>query len=284
MAEADESDRSFLLYRPHVAIVTNIDADHLNTYGDLAGLEDAFVEFCRPGRAGRLRGDLRRRPGRPAARRAGPRAEGRPCYTYGESDDADLRLSEVVSSATGVRYLADARRRGAGRDHPAAPRAGTSASTRPPPCSPRCGWASPIGRSPRRWPRSRGCGAGSSSRASPAGVRVYDEYAYHPTSMTAAMQTLREVAGDGRLIVVFQPYRVYRTRDCEAEIAAALAIADEAVFMEVFGPGEVREPGQGGVALTAAVDAARRPQGVRAVVGGRARRGGPPGPRRATWW
>ena len=51
------------------------------------------------------------------------------------------------------------------------------------------------------------------------GVRVYDEYAYHPTSMTAALQTLREVAGDGRLIVVFQPYRVYRTRDLQAEIA-----------------------------------------------------------------
>jgi UDP-N-acetylmuramate--alanine ligase len=86
-----------------------------------------------------------------------------------------------------------------------------------------------------------------------AGVRVYDEYAYHPTSMTAAMQTLREVAGNGRLIVVFQPYRVYRTRDFQAEIAAALSLADEAVIMEVFGPGEVREPGQGGIALTAAV-------------------------------
>jgi UDP-N-acetylmuramate--alanine ligase len=86
------------------------------------------------------------------------------------------------------------------------------------------------------------------------GVRVYDEYAYHPTSMTAALTTLREVAGDGRLIVVFQPYRVYRTRDLQAEIATALAIADEVVILEVFGPGEVREPGQGGVALTAAVD------------------------------
>jgi UDP-N-acetylmuramate--alanine ligase len=86
------------------------------------------------------------------------------------------------------------------------------------------------------------------------GVRVYDEYAYHPTSMTAAMNTLREVAGDGRLIVVFQPYRVYRTRDMQDEIAAALAIGDEAIVLEVFGPGEVREPGEGGVALTAAVD------------------------------
>jgi UDP-N-acetylmuramate--alanine ligase len=86
------------------------------------------------------------------------------------------------------------------------------------------------------------------------GVRVYDEYASHPTSMTAALRTLREVAGTGRLIAVFQPYRVYRTRDQQAEIAAALAIADEVIVMEVFGPGEIREPGEGGVALTAAID------------------------------
>jgi UDP-N-acetylmuramate--alanine ligase len=84
-------------------------------------------------------------------------------------------------------------------------------------------------------------------------VRVYDEYAYHPTAMTAALRTLREVSGSGRLIVVFQPYRVYRTRDLRTEIADALAIADEAIVMEVFGPGEAREPGDGGIALTAAV-------------------------------
>jgi UDP-N-acetylmuramate--alanine ligase len=86
------------------------------------------------------------------------------------------------------------------------------------------------------------------------GVRVYDEYAYHPTSVKAALRTLREVAGAGRLIVVFQPYRLYRTRDMQAELAEALAIADEVIVMEVFGPGEVRGPGEGGVALTAAVD------------------------------
>src|SRR6185436_3678232 len=87
-----------------------------------------------------------------------------------------------------------------------------------------------------------------------AGVRVYDEYAYHPTSVKAALRTLREVAGEGRLIVVFQPYRVYRTRDMQAELAEGLAIADEVLVMEVFGPGEVRGPGEGGVALAAAVD------------------------------
>jgi UDP-N-acetylmuramate--alanine ligase len=84
-------------------------------------------------------------------------------------------------------------------------------------------------------------------------VLVYDEYAYHPTSMTLALRTLREVAGDGRLIVVFQPYRLYRTRDLQAEIAEALAIADELVLLEVFGPGELRQPGEGSAALVEAV-------------------------------
>jgi UDP-N-acetylmuramate--alanine ligase len=87
-----------------------------------------------------------------------------------------------------------------------------------------------------------------------AGIRVYDEYAYHPTSVRAALQTLRDVAGDGRLVVVFQPYRMYRTRDLQAELAQGLALADEVIVMEVFGPGEVRGPGEGGVALTAAID------------------------------
>ena len=71
--------------------------------------------------------------------------------------------------------------------------------------------------------------------------------------LRAALRTLREVAGDGRLLVVFQPYRVYRTRDLQAELAEGLAIADEAIVMEVFGPGEVRGPGEGGVSLTAAI-------------------------------
>jgi UDP-N-acetylmuramate--alanine ligase len=71
--------------------------------------------------------------------------------------------------------------------------------------------------------------------------------------MSAALRTLRDVAGAGRLLVVFQPYRVYRTRDLRSEIASALALADEAIVMEVFGPGEARDPGDGGIALTAAV-------------------------------
>jgi UDP-N-acetylmuramate--alanine ligase len=251
VAEADESDRSFLLYRPYVSIITNIDADHLNTYGDLAGLAEAFADYARLTDPDGFVVTCADDPGtRALAERL--RAEGRRVFTYGEATDADLRLSEITSSAHGVRYLAelDGRRLGElalpvpgrhiGLNSAAAVlvalRLGVSVTAA----------AEALAAFPgvRRRFELKGVAGG---------VKVYDEYAYHPTSMTAALETLREVAGDGRLLVVFQPYRVYRTRDLQTEIATALAIADEVVLLEVFGPGEVRQPGEGGAALAAAV-------------------------------
>jgi UDP-N-acetylmuramate--alanine ligase len=252
VAEADESDRSFLLYRPYVALITNIDADHLNTYGDLAGLTDAFVEFgglVQPG------GFVVTCADDPGARRAAERirAAGGTVWTYGTSADADLRLSEVETTAHGTRYVAtlDGEPLGTvvlpvpGRYSALNSAAAILTAVRSEVPAERAIEALAVFPGVRRRFEHKGTAKG---------VRVYDEYAYHPTSMTAALETLKEVAAPGRLLVVFQPYRVYRTRDLEKEIAAALAIADEAVIMEVFGPGEVREPGQGGVALTAAID------------------------------
>ncbi|MCW2638251.1 MAG: UDP-N-acetylmuramate--L-alanine ligase [Dactylosporangium sp.] len=251
VAEADESDRSFLVYQPHVGIVTNIDADHLNTYGDMAGLEDAFVQFCRGVEPD---GFVVTCADDPGARRLTERvrAEGIDVYTYGEAADANLRMSEIVSSVNGVRYMADFEGKSLGEISLRVPgrhlglnsAAGVLTALR-------LGVeATSVVEALAEFPGVR---RRFELKGTAAGVRVYDEYAYHPTSMTAAMNTLREVAGDGRLIVVFQPYRVYRTRDHQAEIAAALAIGDEAIVLEVFGPGEVREPGEGGVALTAAI-------------------------------
>ena len=76
VAEADESDKSFLVYRPHVSIITNIEGDHLNNWGDLDGLKAGFLEFAELDRPRRLRGHLRRRRGHPGADRgaAGRRA------------------------------------------------------------------------------------------------------------------------------------------------------------------------------------------------------------------
>jgi UDP-N-acetylmuramate--alanine ligase len=256
VVEADESDRSFLRYRPYVAIVTNIDADHLNTYGDLAGLSAAFGEF-----AGLTAGDgfvvTCADNGGTRDLAANARAAGRTVYTYGEAADADLRLTELVAAGTGTRYLATLDGEALGEITLPVPgrylalnsaaavlttaKLGVDIDT--------------IIEALATFPGVR---RRFELKGTAAGVRVFDEYAYHPTSMKAALETLRDVAGEGQLIVVFQPYRMYRTRDFQTEIAEALAIADQAVILEVFGPGEHRGPGEGGVALTAAVDLASR--------------------------
>ncbi|KXK58476.1 UDP-N-acetylmuramate--alanine ligase [Micromonospora rosaria] len=251
VVEADESDRSFLIYRPFVSIITNVEADHLNTYGDLATLEAAFADFARltdpDGYVITCADD-------PGGRRLAEtlRAEGRRVYTYGEAPDADLRLSAMGSSARGVRYLAEIDGESLGEIRMPVPgrhMALNSAS------AVLTGYL--LGLPVAAAQAALGAFPGVRRRFERKGVAdevlVYDEYAYHPTSMTLALQTLREVAGDGRLIVVFQPYRVYRTRDLQAEIAAALGIADELVLLEVFGPGELRQPGEGSAALVEVV-------------------------------
>ena len=252
VAEADESDRSFLLYRPHVAIVTNIEGDHLNTYGDLAGLQAAFLEF---GKLVDADGFVVSCADDPGAQEliAALRQAGVTVYTYGESADADLRLTAIVSSAQGVRYqasldgtpLGEVRLPLPGRHMGLNSAAAVLTALR---------LGLPFSTVVEALASFPGVRRRFERKGIAAGVRVYDEYAYHPTSVKAALRTLREVAGDGRLVVVFQPYRVYRTRDLEAELAEGLAIADEVVVLEVFGPGEVRGPGEGGVALTAAID------------------------------
>ncbi|WP_213453996.1 UDP-N-acetylmuramate--L-alanine ligase [Rhizomonospora bruguierae] len=252
VAEADEHDRSFLVYQPDVALITNIDADHLNNFGDLAGLAATFGEFARLTPPD---GFVVTWADAPATRALAEslRAEGRTVYTYGEAQDADLRLTEIRSTGRGVRYLAmlDGASLGEitlpvpGRHLGLNSAAAVVTALR---------LGVPLEKVTEALASFPGVRRRFELKGVVDGIRVYDEYAYHPTSMTAALETLREVAGDGRLLVVFQPYRVYRTRDLLAEMATSLAIADEAVILEVFGPGEVREPGEGGAALTAAVD------------------------------
>ncbi len=168
VAEADERDRSFLLYRP--------------VRGDRHQHRRRPPEHLRrPGRAvGRVRRVRRAQPSPAASWSPAPttpvpgelaqrlRAAGFTVYTYGEADDADLRLTEISSSARGVRYFATLDGAPLGEISVPLP-AGTWDSTRPPRCSPRCGWGCPSKRWWRRWPPSRGYAAGSNSRARPTG-------------------------------------------------------------------------------------------------------------------
>ncbi|MFI5492045.1 UDP-N-acetylmuramate--L-alanine ligase [Actinoplanes sp. NPDC051859] len=252
VAEADESDKSFLIYRPHVSIVTNIEGDHLNNWGDLDGLKAGFQEFAELVDPDGFVVTCADDEGVQELI-AALRAKGRTVYTYGESESADLRLTEVVSSVQGVRYRATLDGELLGEIALALPGRHMGLNSAAAVLT-----ALRLGIGLQKITEALSSFPGVRRRferkGMVAGVRVYDEYAYHPTSVKAALRTLREVAGSGRLVVVFQPYRVYRTRDLQAELAEGLAIADEVIVMEVFGPGETRGPGEGGVALTAAID------------------------------
>ncbi len=195
VAEADESDRSFLLYRPYVSIITNIDArppQHLRRPGRPGG----DVRRVRPAdRPGRLRGHLRRRPGHPGAGACSCAPTGGTVYTYGEAADADLRLTDVASvraraCATWPRSTA---RRSARSALPVPGRhLGLNSAAA---VLTACQLGLPLETIVEALAAFPGVRRRFERKGIADGVRVYDEYAYHPTSMTAA---LRDAARGGR--------------------------------------------------------------------------------------
>ena len=86
-----------------------------------------------------------------------------------------------------------------------------------------------------------------------AGIRVFDDYAHHPTEIEATLHAARDVAGSGRIVVAFQAHHYYRTAMFIDEFGAALGLADEVVVLEVFAPGETAIPGASGQTMAAKV-------------------------------
>ena len=90
-------------------------------------------------------------------------------------------------------------------------------------------------------------------RGSADGVRVYDDYAHHPTEIAATLRAMREQMSGGRLVVAFQAHHYYRTALFVTEFGASLGLADEVVVLEVFAPGEEAIPGASGMSMAANV-------------------------------
>ncbi len=252
VAEADESDRSFLRYRPEIGVVTNIDLDHLNTYGDMESLTAAFERFCRNTSKDGLLVLCADDPAT-AGLAERFRGEGRTVATYGFAEEADIRIGEVESHKEGVDYTVLLHGEPLGRFHLPMPGSHIALNS---------GAAIAVGLHVGLDADAIAKGIASlggvkrrfEKRGTVDGYQVYDEYAYHPTAMTAAITTLKEVAAPGRLIVVFLPLRVYRTIELRAELAEALSMADRVVVMEIFAPGETIPEGEGGERLAEAVD------------------------------
>ena len=198
VAEADESDGSFLRLRPEIAVVTNLEMDHHARWGSLAELRQAFRQFAAPARTTVLPPELGGLQG----------GEGGPPAEFGERGPGpgDLRLAvpgrhNRLNARAALAALGAA---GFDLDAAAAALAGFPGVRRR------------LELKGRRGP-----------------VRVYDDYAHHPTEVRAALAGLRELE-PRRLLAVFQPHLYSRTRALAAEFGAALALADEVAVLDVY--------------------------------------------------
>jgi UDP-N-acetylmuramate--alanine ligase len=249
LAEADESDRSFLLLAPHGAIVTNVEADHLDNYGDLAAVEEAFDTFVRTVPADGFLVLCADDPG--AARLAGSGSPAR-LRTYGQGPDADLRLVDLRVGPDGTRYTAVLDGQDLGEVHiqlPGAHMALNSAAALLAGMElglPTAGLIGGLG-------RFGGVHRRFELKGVVAGVRVYDDYAHHPTEVAAQLRAARAVTGSGRLLVLFQPHLYSRTAQFATGFGEALGLADEVVVMEVYGAREDPVPGVTGAMVADAV-------------------------------
>jgi UDP-N-acetylmuramate--alanine ligase len=240
VVEADESDGSFLLYDTAVALITNVDPDHLDHYGSLEAFEDAFVTFARE--ADEFVVVSSDDPGAVhVTRRLREEAPDKRIVTFGEAEDAEVRVHSIVTDGPVsfvLRYRGEdyaARLRVPGR-HNAINAGGAFAVLTGLGFDPGAALAAiaEFGGTERRFELHGTVG----------GVSVYDDYAHHPTEVAAALSAARTVVGDGRIIAVHQPHLYSRTRLFAREFAETLErYADETVVLDVYGAREDPEPG-----------------------------------------
>ena len=243
VVEADESDGSFLLYDTAIALITNVDPDHLDHYGSEEAFEEAFVTFARTAseRVVISSDDAR-------AVSVTTRLGDRSVLSFGQDADADIRLHSIDSTETvafTLRYRGadySTRLRVAGL-HNAINAAGA------------LGVLVSLGIEPQAALDAIALFDGTERRfelrGSVRGVRVYDDFAHHPTEIRAALSGARGVVGAGRLIPIFQPHLYSRTKQMAAEFAETFeTLADITIVVPIYGARQDPEPGITGELIT----------------------------------
>ena len=243
VVEADESDGSFLLYDTAVALITNVDPDHLDHYGSEQAFLDAFVAF-----ADRAREFVAISSDDPGARAIIPAITGARVITFGEAADAEVRVHSVDTGPTVAFTLSFA-----GGEYPVALRvpglhnalnaAGAFAVL--------TGLGVDPGESVAAIATFGGTERRFEFRGEDRGVRVFDDFAHHPTEVRAALAGARGVVGEGRVIPLFQPHLYSRTRLMAQEFADVFEeLADHTVVVPVYAAREEPEPGITGATIT----------------------------------
>jgi UDP-N-acetylmuramate--alanine ligase len=241
--EADESDGSFLLYDTAIALITNVDADHLDHYGSREAFDEAFVQFASA--AGEFVVISSDDAGAVEVSKSLDRSK---LVTFGEADGADVRVSDISTSgpvAFTIRHCGAERRVQLsipGRIN-AINAAGAYAVL------------VGVGLTPEEAIAGLEIFGGTVRRFElhgiARGVSVYDDYSHHPTEVRAALQMARSVVGTGRVIAVHQPHLYSRTRMMAGEFADAYeALADHTVVLDVYGAREDPVPGVTGALVS----------------------------------
>lgn len=267
VAEADESDASFLLLSPVISVVTNIDADHMDTYGhDFENLKKAFVDFLHHlpfyGRAVLCIDD-------PHVRAILPRVTS-PVTTYGVSEDAMLR-AENIRAVGGQMHFDAVWENGETRRIPvvlntpghhnvlntlAAIGVALEVGADEAAIQKALAEFAGVGRRFQRYGEvNLPAATDGSSRGS---ITVVDDYGHHPVEMAATLAAARGAFPGRRLVLAFQPHRYTRTRDCFEDFVKVLSTVDGLILAEVYAAGEAPIVAADGRALARAVRVAGR--------------------------
>ena len=234
VAEADESDGSFIEYHPYAAIVTNVEHDHVDFFATLADVAQAFKDF-----AATINKDgfLTYCADDEGARALASTVKTCALISYGVDESCDLRLDSIELEAMGSRARAIWRGKVVGFIELQVPghhnllNAAAVLAT-----GLNLGFPAPellTGLAV-----FRGTGRRFELIGTVHGVRVIDDYGHHPTEIDVTLKAARRFAGDGRLIVIFQPHRYSRTKAFSAQFAKALDVADRAIVLEVYAASE----------------------------------------------
>ncbi|HAS32164.1 MAG: UDP-N-acetylmuramate--L-alanine ligase [Microbacterium sp.] len=254
--EADESDGTFLLYETSIALITNIDADHLDHYGTADAFDDAFARFADAAReAVVISADDR------GARRVRERMTHENVVTFGVSDDADVRLVDLRTDGPVSFAVEHAGERVDVRlpipgAHNALNATGAMAVLLS------LGWR--LDSAARAVGGFTGTVRRFELHGVERGVSVFDDYAHHPTEVAAALAAARTVIGDGRIIALHQPHTYSRTQAMFREFAEVLeSHADHTVVLDVYGAREDPVPGVTGELVADAFEQSDRVAFVR---------------------
>lgn len=248
VVEADESDASFLNLSPVLAVITNIDADHMDTYGhDFARLKSAFVDFVHRmpfyGAAILCTDD-------PGVRSIVPMIS-RPVVTYGFGEDAQIRAVDVQALPGGQMRFTATRRNGVQmpelkvtlnlpgehnvRNALAAIAVATELELPDAPIVKALAEFTGVDRRFQRWGELPARRPGQGGEAH---FTLIDDYGHHPVEMAAVIAAARGAFPGRRLVLAFQPHRYTRTRDCFEDFVKVLGQADAVLLAEVYAAGE----------------------------------------------